>query len=416
MNLFSFKITALLLICFSCNALAQISSTAFLSEETQYSGSSPNDPIFYYKDISTAALTAPSDGSVYNFRWYSYSTTTNSFDVLVQSDLGSTTSSIMNIIETGYMVSVDNGAGITNNYYCWNFVPAPQIDSIGIPNKPSESCDNLRLTAHTKSKILRYYDHHGDKSAIDVDYGYTWSSDPKSEITEENDFSVYIAAPYEDTEYTVVVGEKFAPTIQSATANKAYEAIAVLAKFSFETEGTPDNEAKEGSAPLVVRFTGQDADGEPLSQGNITDWEWTFGNAGKDYVPNPIFTFQKYGDYPVVLTVQNFDAGCESSTDPEIFKVHEMVIKVPNAFTPFSSPGENDEFRVLFRSVKKFNILIYNRWGRKVYQSGNPEVGWDGKIGSQKAEPGVYFYQIEAEGFNEGENETYEGAVHLIVN
>jgi gliding motility-associated-like protein len=92
-----------------------------------------------------------------------------------------------------------------------------------------------------------------------------------------------------------------------------------------------------------------------------------------------------------------------------------MVVKAPNAFTRFSCPGQNDEFRVLYRSVNKFSMLIYNRWGRKVYSSSNPEEGWDGKIGNQKAEPGVYFYKIEATGFNPKEVKKLEGAVHLMV-
>ncbi len=408
MNQLTFKITVLLLLCLSAKSLAQISSNAFYSEETKYKGTSPNDPVFFYKDISTASLTAPSDGNTYDYNWYSYSTASKSFDVLIQSDLGMTNSTLMNIEENGYMLSVDDGAGTVNNYYCWNFVPVPQIDSVGVP---FASCDNIRLTAYTRSKVLSYYDHHGDNSSIDIDYGYTWTSSPTGDIAEITAYTGMINAPYEDTEYKVEVGVKFSPTIKPVTAQYKYEAIAVNAKFSFKKEGTADNEAKEGSAPMVVRFTDE-------SIGNVTDWEWTFGSAGKDFVPDPIFTFQKYlkDGYPVVLTVRNTDTACESETTPETFTVFEMVIKVPNAFTPFSSPGDNDEFKILFRSVKKYNILVYNRWGRRVYQSDDPEAGWDGKIGNQRAEPGVYFYQIEAEGHNRDERMKLEGAIHLIVN
>ena len=316
-----------------------------------------------------------------------------------------------NISENGYRVEVENSSGSLSNYYCWNFVPTPRIDSIGVP---FTSCDNVRLTAYTKSKILSYYDHRGDNSSINVDYGFTWTSTPKGEMDNVVEYTAMLDAPYEDTEYSVEVGAKFSPSIKSVTAHYEYKAIAVKAKFSYESEGTADNEANKGSAPMIVRFQAQSSDGETLSQGNLTSWEWTFGSGGKGFVPDPIFTFQKFGEYPVILTVKNINANCESESDPEIFNIENIVIKVPNAFTPFSSPGENDEFRVLYRSVKKYNILIYNRWGRRVYQSDNPETGWNGKIGNRKAEPGVYFYQIDAEGYNKNEKKRLEGAVQLI--
>ncbi|MCG8579493.1 MAG: gliding motility-associated C-terminal domain-containing protein, partial [Bacteroidales bacterium] len=293
------------------------------------------------------------------------------------------------------------------NYYCWNFVPQAQIDSVGVP---FASCSNLRVTAYTQNKVLTYYRHATDNSALTVDYGYEWISTPAGPVSDKDEYSRFIDAPTEDTNYSVEVGGKFADVMAPVQDEDSYAAIAVKAAFSFETEGTADNEAKEGSAPMVVRFTDE-------SLGNVTDWEWTFGVGGKDFVPDPIFTFQKFevGGYPVVLYVRNSDTECDSETAPEVFTVNEMVVKIPNAFTPFSSIGENDEFRVAYRSVNKFTMLIYNRWGRKVYSSSNPEVGWNGRIGGRKAEPGVYFYKIKAEGYNPGERKEYEGAVHLIV-
>jgi len=379
--------------------MGQITSNAFFSEATSYSDGN-DDPIFYYTTMTGAQLTAP-EGAGNTYNWYSFNPSTGSFDVLEQTG----GNALMTVAEKGYRVEINDGTGNTNDFYCWNFVPEFSIDSIGIP---SVTCSNIRLTAYTQTKSLVYYNHKDDGSAIAVDYGYSWASTPTGPMDGVTTASELITAPFEDTDYQVELGGKFAAGLTPASVSYFYEAIAVEAAFTFESEDNAENEAKEGSSPMIVRFTDD-------SKGKVTDWEWTFSDAGKDFIPDPIFTFQKAGEYPVILWVMNSDSGCESESAPEVFTVNELVVKVPSAFTPFSSPGQNDEFKVLYRSVKKYSIVIYNRWGRKVYSGTNPEQGWNGRIGSRKAEPGVYFYTIEAEGYNEGESIKREGAIHLIV-
>ncbi|WP_289055900.1 gliding motility-associated C-terminal domain-containing protein [Carboxylicivirga marina] len=380
---------------------AQISSNAFFTEPTQYGGGAAEDPIFFYTDINTATLTAPG-GTAY--QWYQYSTASNSFEPIA----GATTATLSNITERGYRVDVDAQA-----YYCWNFVPLMQIDSIGT-TPPKNSCDNVRLTAYLTKPLIYFNHHREDTPPREVDYSFSWSSAPTGPIEGKTGNGQMIDAPFADTDYTVIVGTKFSPTLQPVSEQLAYTAIAVEAKFSHETEGTAENEATEGSAPMIVRFTDE-------SLGKVDIREWRFGDSEQDcsglgYKELEPWQFDCFGDYPVTLYVKNENSQCESISESITFSIKEMSIKVPNAFTPFSSPGQNDEFRVSYRSVNKFTMLIYNRWGRKVYSSSNPEVGWDGRIGNSKAEPGVYFYKIEATGYNPGEKEELEGAVHLIVN
>ncbi len=394
-----FTVFFLLLVAWQMNA--QITSNdAFYSESTEYGGGAVEDPIFFYSNMVSSILTAPT-GTGASYQWYQYSTSNKAFEIIV-----SATNQSLNInSEGGYRVLVDG----TENYYCWNFVPQNQLDSIGTtPDK--EACNNLRLTAYVTKPLIYYNHHRSDAPAINVDYGFIWSSIPSGPMDGVTEYTKQISAPTEDTDYSVVFGEKFIGGIQPGNEDKSYISIAVEASYSFESESTSDNEATEGSAPMVVRFTDE-------SKGGVTDWEWTFGEAGKDFIADPIFTFQKFGEYPVTLKVRNMETECEDEITQETFNVQEMIVAAPNAFTPFSSPGENDEFKVVYRSVAKFTMLIYNRWGRKVYQSSNPAAGWDGRIGNQKAEPGVYFYRIEAESYNKEEKKIQlEGAVHLIVN
>lgn len=402
------KILLVSMLIFCANTYAQISSNAFFSELTSYPNGN-DDPIFYFEDISTAQLTAPTGTS---YQWFQYSNSSNTFELLI----GENGNTLNSIGEHGYQVQVDDGTGQVTNYYCWSFVPMITDATINIE---LANCHYLRQLASPNFKNLVYFNHKEDHSSLAVDYDfiYDWSSIPLGPIENETTQSVQLNAPTEDTEYTVTISNKFSSVINDIEANNNYIAIAVEAQFTWEPLTNADNEIKEGSTPMEVRFHAEEYDDEILSKGKITDWEWTFGEAGKDYVPNPIFTFQKAGEYPVTLIVRNLntDDQCEDISDAEIFTANEMVVKVPGAFTPFSSPTKNDEFKVLYRSVSKFKMVIYNRWGRVVYNGTNPDEGWNGRINGKKAEPGVYFYRIEADGFNKGESTKLEGALHLII-
>jgi gliding motility-associated-like protein len=82
------------------------------------------------------------------------------------------------------------------------------------------------------------------------------------------------------------------------------------------------------------------------------------------------------------------------------------MLLVPNVFTP-NGDGANDEFRVVYRSIKEFHCWVYNRWGMLVYQWSDPAKGWDGTIGGRPAAEGAYFYVIRALGTDADENAKY---------
>jgi gliding motility-associated-like protein len=42
--------------------------------------------------------------------------------------------------------------------------------------------------------------------------------------------------------------------------------------------------------------------------------------------------------------------------------------------------------------VGQYNILIFDRWGTKVFESNVLEPGWDGRIKGEKCSDGVYMF------------------------
>jgi len=72
----------------------------------------------------------------------------------------------------------------------------------------------------------------------------------------------------------------------------------------------------------------------------------------------------------------------------------DCKVYVPNAFTP-NGDGLNDLFELETNcDLVKFRINIFDRWGRKVFESDNIDVSWDG---SEVDQMGVFSYIVEYE-------------------
>ncbi|MCX6247440.1 MAG: gliding motility-associated C-terminal domain-containing protein [Bacteroidetes bacterium] len=73
---------------------------------------------------------------------------------------------------------------------------------------------------------------------------------------------------------------------------------------------------------------------------------------------------------------------------------------LPNVFTPNGGDiAENQLFhpRKTFSSVDHVNMKIFDRWGKEVYSTTDPEINWDGrdKNTHQPCSDGVYYYVCE---------------------
>ncbi|MDL2309251.1 gliding motility-associated C-terminal domain-containing protein [Bacteroidales bacterium OttesenSCG-928-B11] len=70
---------------------------------------------------------------------------------------------------------------------------------------------------------------------------------------------------------------------------------------------------------------------------------------------------------------------------------------LPNVITPSKQDGINDFFefsKILpFESIK---LYIYDRWGKKIFYTTNPEFQWDGTVGGKLLQ-GLYYYVLEFE-------------------
>ena len=100
-------------------------------------------------------------------------------------------------------------------------------------------------------------------------------------------------------------------------------------------------------------------------------------------------------DYVVVVTDE---FGC-ARTDTVPVYVRDVICEepyvfVPNAFTP-NGDGKNDVLYVRGEVVREVIFKVYDRWGEKVFETGDLTKGWDGTFRGQPCEPGVYDYHLQ---------------------
>lgn len=125
------------------------------------------------------------------------------------------------------------------------------------------------------------------------------------------------------------------------------------------------------------------------------------------------YTFTEEGTFYVRFTAANVDGTCSYTGETYEIGIGESRLVCPNAFSPDSSPGVNDEWRVSYQSIVEFKCDIFNRWGAKIITLTDPSQGWDGTHGGKKVGPGVYYYVIRAKGAD-GRDYNLSGDINII--
>ena len=132
---------------------------------------------------------------------------------------------------------------------------------------------------------------------------------------------------------------------------------------------------------------------------NAVAWFWDFGDGASSSAQNPKHAYNLDGTYKVSLTVID-DNNCSD------IKVDEVVVNIydgfatPNAFTP-NGDGLNDAWgpiKLGEDNVIKFELYVYDRWGKLLYETDNVNTLWDGTDGKGKIyAEGVYTYLFNYE-------------------
>jgi gliding motility-associated-like protein len=100
--------------------------------------------------------------------------------------------------------------------------------------------------------------------------------------------------------------------------------------------------------------------------------------------------------YCAVLMVES-EHQCKDTTEVCIEVKPETTFYIPNSFT-LNNDGKNELFKAYGTNITEFQMLIFNRWGEKIFESNDLDKGWNGKYrnneGAALSQEDVYVCKV----------------------
>lgn len=163
-------------------------------------------------------------------------------------------------------------------------------------------------------------------------------------------------------------------------------------------------------SPSVVFIPEQAIQCFNLSQ-DANTYFWNFGDGITSTDESPKHYYSSEGEYNIQLIANN-NYQC-----PDTFTLYRAVvaksagkIEFPNAFTPNPNgpnggkynPNDinNDVFHPVFVGIEEYKLSIFNRWGELIFESNDPNIGWDGYYRNELCKQDVYVWKVKGKFVN----------------
>ncbi len=259
-------------------------------------------------------------------------------------------------------------------------------------------------TANFTTRILNEV----DSARSQYLWGFSFNDVPP--ITTQNASKTYtVPKLYRDS--ILITSEWGCDTMINPTSISVYPAP--VASF------TPNPNNRTTAALPRFKFTNESTTKQLILGSKLVKYVWDFGqdNVNNDTSgethPEYYYTSDT-GKYYVKLKVVT-NHGCVDSTNRLVIIDPDILVFIPNVFTPDGAgPFRNDKFWVEASGYITYQILIFNRWGEKLYESDRLDRPWDGtSSGGVPCQMDAYVYQVNVTSFS-GELYKYNGTVILV--
>lgn len=111
---------------------------------------------------------------------------------------------------------------------------------------------------------------------------------------------------------------------------------------------------------------------------------------------SPVIFVKESGSYS--LLVRQKECGFESTDEVNVVIVEgSSGIFTPNAFSPGDADGINNVFKPIqqFVTIQGYTLHVYNLWGELLFETNDPEMGWDGTFEGELMPEGMYIWSLE---------------------
>lgn len=365
-------------------------------------------------------------------RWSIFSAAGAAYASPIESQVSGNESSIdlNSTVPAGFLIE-DGG-----RQYCFWIIDYSDYDfalnSVNVDNDEFD-CDFIAFSIDGAAPPMYYYSINGRRIELDrqIEVAYnTLVFDTDMQQYRQAAYSttlpsingtMHVAAPLCDTHISVsgdIFLRAWGEEQHAESAEYRAQSVAAVTRAEQQerdvpNEQNPGAENLGGSAPCTITFTAETTDAVAF-----TEWQFSrtpdfdiLENSFNDRVVE--HTFTENGTMYARFTCANADGTCSYTTDTYMVSIGESILQCPNAFTPDTSPGVNDEWRVSYQSIIEFHCDIFNRWGTKLATLTHPSQGWDGKHGGKSVGPGVYYYVIRARGAD-GKDYKMSGDINII--
>ena len=269
-----------------------------------------------------------------------------------------------------------------------NYCNAPDVDTV-----------TLRVAANVKASFIV-----ADSSCVPatLDFNnttsggetFTWDFGDGGTSTDVNPTHTYYTAG----EYTISLH-----VVDNNTCNKEDDTTVTIHIFDAPTaDFTYSPVTPIENTP--VTFTNQ-------SSADAISFDWEYGDGNGSTTTNPVYQYNSTGVYDVSLIAVNA-AGCKDTAVKQVSAIVIPLFDIPSAFSP-NGDGVNDVFLVKGFGISKFNMKIYNRVGRLVFETNDANIGWNGVYAGSIQPMDAYAFVINVQ-FNDGTSATKNGSVTLL--